>query len=96
MFYCAKSEPESESEPESDPEPDLEPDPESDPEPEPSVNSQLYMPDWSGIICPHGQAEECTDVHCYNVRYWVCFDWKEMLRLSWPVINHLLWIPECV
>ena len=70
-----KFEPESESEPEPDSEPDSESDSESDPESESEpesespVNSWLYMPDWSGTICPCDQAEECTGVHCHNIKY---------------------------
>ena len=72
-----KPEPESDSEPnpepDPEPEPDSKPEPEPEPEPdsesEPSVNSWLYMPDWSGTICPYDQAEECTGVCCHNAEY---------------------------
>ena len=50
-------------------EPDPESNPDSEPEPESSVNSWLYTPDWSSIIYLCNQAEECTGVYCYNVKY---------------------------
>ena len=88
MLYCVKPEPE----PEPDSEPEPEPEPEPDSESEPPLNSQLYMPDWSGAICPCDQAEECTGVYHYNAEHWVCFNWKKTFRLNWSVINHLSWI----
>ena len=88
MLYHTEPEPESEPdlEPEPDPdsEPDLEPDSESDPklESESSVNSWLYTSDWSSTIYSHGQAEECIDVYCHNVKHWICFNWEETLKFN--------------
>ena len=73
MLYCAKPKPEPDSESDSESEPEPDPDPDPDPKPDselkPSVNSQLYTPNWSSIIYPHNQAKEYIDVYYHNAKY---------------------------